>query len=1355
MLFSKRAENTQTIERVVDLARNDFQGEHLSQTSEFIRQYYNQVDEEDLAERKTSALYGAAIGHLDFLLDFTSGLPKLRIYNPQLARDCWESPYTVLLIVNDDMPFLVDSVTMEANRQGFTAHLTVHPVLRTKRDSSGRLIDILPTNVREACGLESLIRMEIDKKTAPEKIAELEQGILRVLADVRRAVQDHAEMKARMAELAAARKNPLSPEILDNETIDEANSYLKWLLDRNFIFLGYRNYDLIEVAGDLVLRTVDGSGLGILRDIKADQVSKSFALAAPVVSQPARAVELLVLTKANSRSTIHRAGYLDYIGIKQINKSGKVIGEHRFLGLYTSNAYRTRVTDIPLLSRKFRNVLKRSGFNPQGHMGKALAAVLEEHPRDELLQRTEDELLDDTREIVSLSYRQRPRIFVRDDPYGRFVSCLVYLPRESYGVKLRERVQEILIQYFSEVSSEFHLHLSESALVRLHIIVRLSAGYVPQADVRELEDKISKAARRWEDKLHQGLVTNFGEERGNDFYRAYEGVFPDNYQDSCTIAEAVSDLVILDDLDPTAPLALRLYERNESDPQTLRLRAFHLDEPMPLSSSLPLLEHMGVKVLEELKYRLYRPNNADVYIHDFGLRYLFDEKLHLAAVKERFEEAFARVWAGEYEDDDFNRLVLRAGLDCRQANVLRAYSKYLRQAGFPFSQAYMEQALCGNPTVTNSLLQLFLARFDPGKTDDASAASLVSVSEITEALDSVQSLDEDRILRRFLSLILATTRTNYFKKICADSPNPYLSLKFDSALIPDLPLPKPKFEIFLYSPRVEGVHLRGGRVARGGLRWSDRLEDFRTEVLGLMKAQTVKNAVIVPVGSKGGFVSKKASSDRETLLNEGRECYEIFLRGLLDLTDNLKGGTIVPPEGVVRLDGDDPYLVVAADKGTATFSDLANGISAEYGFWLGDAFASGGSVGYDHKKMGITARGAWESVKRHFHGLGIDTQKTKFSVVGIGDMSGDVFGNGMLLSQNILLVAAFDHRHIFLDPNPDALISFEERSRLLNLPGSSWADYNPQLISKGGGVFPRTAKSILLTSEVATLLGVDTRPLAPSELIRAILKAQVDLLYNGGIGTYVKASQESNDQVSDHSNDSIRINGHELRCKVVVEGGNLGLTQRARIEFASAGGRINTDAIDNSAGVDCSDHEVNIKILLDSAVTNGRIKCEQRNQLLRRMTSEVASMVLRDNYFQAQTLVVRKDVELDVQERFCKHLEKAGRLTRELEFLPSDEEFESRKRAGLGLTSPERAVLLAYSKISLYEELLSCSDLKDDPYLSSTIASYFPSVLREDFNNEMQTHPLRWEIIATGLVNEIVNQVGSTFVYRMQRRLEP
>ncbi|MFL6058525.1 MAG: NAD-glutamate dehydrogenase, partial [Rubrobacteraceae bacterium] len=949
--------------------------------------------------------------------------------------------------------------------------------------------------------------------------------------------------------------------------------------------------------------------------------------------------------------------------------------------------------------------------------------------------------------------RQRVRLFVRRDAYGRFFSCLVFVPRDRYNTRIREKMQEILQQAFDGTNVEFNVRLSESVLARLHFIVYVAPGENPDFDANEIEERLAEATRSWTDNLYEALIEHFGEERGIELFRKYRDAFPPGYRDGFLPRTAVADIARIEELESEEDIEMSLYHPLEEPENFLGFKLFRLGEQTSLSGILPLLEDMGVEVVDERPHKIEPAGSQSGWIYDFGLLQEADGELQTGEVREIFQDAFARAWRGTVENDGFNRLVLRARLTWRQVTVLRAYCKYLRQAGTTFSQNYMEDALFANPHIARLLVELYEARFDPSRQARAEAENERLRGEIEAALDEVVSLDEDRILRNFLNVTLATVRTNYYQRTPEGEPKPYLAFKFDSSEILVLPLPRPRFEIFVYSPRMEGVHLRGGRVARGGIRWSDRREDFRTEVLGLMKAQMVKNAVIVPVGAKGGFVVKRppAQGGREALQDEVIGCYKTLIRGMLDLTDNLAGDRVAPPEDVVRYDEDDPYLVVAADKGTATFSDIANSISADYGFWLGDAFASGGANGYDHKTMGITAKGAWESVKRHFRELGMDIQNEDFTVAGIGDMSGDVFGNGMLLSRHIKLVGAFNHLHIFLDPNPDPETSFEERERLFKLPRSSWSDYDESLISEGGGVFSRTAKSIPLSPQVREMLGVEEETLTPNEVIRALLKAKVDLLFNGGIGTYVKSSEETQADVGDRTNDAVRVDGRELECRVVGEGGNLGFTQRGRVEYALGGGRIYMDAIDNSAGVDCSDHEVNIKILLDSVVEDGDMTEKQRNELLVEMTEEVGRLVLRDNYEQTRAIsnaLALAHPMIDVHIRYIRALEEAGSLNRELEFLPSDEALAERRSEGIGLTAPEFAILLSYTKITLYKQLRD-SDLPEDPYLAVELERYFPTPLRERFREEMREHRLRREITATCVVNDLVDRGGPSFAFRL------
>ncbi|MCM2327076.1 MAG: NAD-glutamate dehydrogenase [Lysobacter sp.] len=1337
------------LDPVLRLAGQRLTGAAAKQAREFLALYYDQVDAEDLGARAPEDLYGAAMAHLAFARRFATGTPKLRVYNPRVDEHGWASPHTVVEIVNDDMPFLVDSVTMELNRQGHTLHLLVHPLAMTVRDAGGELASFAPAGRDGA--RESLIHVEVDRESDPERLRSLEQGLLAALADVRAAVQDWKPMREAMGAIVDELAKP--PKGLDADDVEETRAFLAWAVDENFTFIGFREYELAAEGDEDRLRIVPGSGLGVLREPRLGGESQSFRELPAAIRALAREPRLLVLTKANSRATVHRPGYLDYVGVKKFDASGRVTGERRFVGLYTSAAYHADPGDIPLLRRKVARILDRAGFPAASHGYKNLRALLHAYPRDELFQVDEASLYEIAMGVLRLGDRRRTRLFLRRDLYGRFFSCLVYLPRENFNTDVRVRIQEILKRRLSGTSVEYTVQLTDAVLARMHMLVRTHPRDEPTVDAAALEEEIVAAARRWDDDLKLALVQSRGEELANPLLRRYAPAFPAAYRDTVPARTAVRDIAVIETLDATNPFAVSLYRPVEADARTLRLRVYRLGEKLALSASLPILENMGLEAMDEAGWEVGLEGAPPVFIHDFGLRSAREIE-RVEAVKAITEEALLEVARGAIENDAFNRLTPQAAIAPADVVVLRAYARYLRQTGFTFSQAYIAQTLAAHPAIVAKLVEIFHARFDPAAKGERDGAQQRLHDEVKAALNAVANLDEDRILRRFLYTIRATLRTNHWVRGADGARKHFLALKLDSAKVPDLPEPRPLFEIFVYSPRFEAIHLRGGKVARGGLRWSDRPEDFRTEILGLMKAQMVKNAVIVPVGSKGGFVLKAAppASDREAYLKEGIACYQDFLRGLLDVTDNLKGGKVVPPRDVVRHDPDDPYLVVAADKGTASFSDYANAVSAEYGHWLADAFASGGSAGYDHKKMGITARGAWESVKRHFRETGVDTQSQDFTVVGIGDMSGDVFGNGMLLSRHIRLVAAFDHRHIFLDPGADTEKSFRERERLFALPRSSWEDYDKALISKGGGIWPRSAKSIPVSPEARRVLGIADESLTPAELMKAILKAPVDLLYNGGIGTYVKASHQTHADVGDRANDAIRVNGSELRCKVVGEGGNLGFTQLGRVEFARAGGRICTDAIDNSAGVDCSDHEVNIKILLGLVTAEGELTEKQRNKLLAEMTDEVGRLVLADNYFQTQSLSVsgmRGDKLLDAQASLIRSLEKAGRLNRAVEFLPSDDEIAERRAAREGLATPERAVLLAYTKMVLFDDLLK-GTLIDDEYVSRALVEYFPAELAKRYAALMPRHPLKREIIATVVANAMVNRTGSVFVHRMQ-----
>ncbi|MET7766285.1 NAD-glutamate dehydrogenase [Streptomyces sp. NPDC005393] len=1357
----------------------------------YLQHYYLHTPPEDLADRDPVDVFGAALSHYRLAEVRPQGTANVRVHTPTVEEHGWTCSHSVVEVVTDDMPFLVDSVTNELTRQGRGIHVVIHPQVIVRRDITGKLIELLDESWDRKPGqklphdavVESWIHVETDRETDRGDLKQITADLLRVLSDVREAVEDWEKMRESALRLAEALpEEPKAAEVREQE-VEEARELLRWLADDHFTFIGYREYELTQAPTEAggqedVLSAVPGTGLGILRSDPhhkdttgesahagpAAPVSPSFNRLPADARAKARERKLLVLTKANSRATVHRPSYLDYIGVKKFDAEGNVIGERRFLGLFSSAAYTESVRRVPVIRRKVEEVLAGAGFGPNSHDGRDLLQILETYPRDELFQTPVDQLRSIVTSVLYLQERRRLRLFLRQDEYGRYYSALVYLPRDRFTTDVRLRLTDILLEELSgRPPVDFTALHTESVLSRLHFVVRVQPGTelpdLTDADVERIENRLIEAARSWADGFAEALVSEVGEERAAELLRRYQHAFPEGYKADHSPRGAVADLQHLERLkESEQDFALSLYEPVGAAHAERRFKIYRAGAQVSLSAVLPVLNTLGVEVVDERPYELRCSDRSTAWIYDFGLRLPLREGETLADdARERFQHAFAAVWTGQAESDNFNQLVLGAGLDWRQAMVLRAYAKYLRQAGSTFSQSYMEDTLRNNVHTTRLLVSLFEARMSPERQRAGTELTDALMEELDAALDQVASLDEDRILRSFLTLIKATLRTNHFQKNGDGRPHDYLSIKLDPQAVPDLPAPRPAYEIWVYSPRVEGVHLRFGKVARGGLRWSDRREDFRTEILGLVKAQMVKNTVIVPVGAKGGFVGKRLpdpSVDRDAWMAEGIACYKTFISGLLDITDNMVAGQVEPPKDVVRHDGDDNYLVVAADKGTATFSDIANDVAQAYGFWLGDAFASGGSAGYDHKGMGITARGAWESVKRHFRELGHDTQTEDFTVVGVGDMSGDVFGNGMLLSEHIRLVAAFDHRHIFIDPNPDAATSYAERRRLFELPRSSWADYNPELISAGGGIHPRTAKAIPITPQVRAALGIETRvaKMTPADLMKAILKAPVDLLWNGGIGTYVKASTESNADVGDKANDAIRVDGQDLRVKVVGEGGNLGLTQLGRIEFATNGGKINTDAIDNSAGVDTSDHEVNIKILLNALVTEGDLTLKQRNKLLAEMTDEVGALVLRNNYAQNVALAnsaAQAPSLLHAHQRLMRRLTREGRLDRALEFLPTDRQIRERLSAGRGMTQPELAVLLAYVKITVAEELIS-TGLPDDPYLQRLLHAYFPQALRQTFPEHIDGHALRREIITTVLVNDTVNTAGTTFLHRMR-----
>jgi glutamate dehydrogenase len=1346
-------------------------GQQPQAVSAFLSHYFRHVDAADVDDRSVEDLLGLVESHYRLAMQRPASRATVAIRSPSQSQDGWTAGgATVVQIVTDDRPFLVDSVTMEVLRQGWSIREVFHPQFQVRRDVGGSLRGIVWANDASTDPevlSESWMHLEIlppSRADHPDTLlSDLEHGLLEVLRLVEEVVQDWSRMRTRSSEtIAMLQRAALADGHRDEAVL--ATELLEWLNDNHFTFLGYRQYRLVR--GGEGFEPVPSTGLGILR-ADSDRPGAFHAL-----PRPGRSAELTIITKDNEKSRVHRPAYLDYIGIRTFAADGQVNGERRFLGLFASSAYSESVPRIPVVRQKAAEVLRRSGYAPSSHGGKAIMDVLDTYPRDELFQASVDELAPVVEKVAHLKERRQVRMFVRREPYGRYLSCLVYLPRDRYTTAVRKRMEKLLLDRLGGASIDYTARVSESVLARLHFVVRMPVGEsLGEVDVRPLERELTLATRSWDDEFADVLASWPTPFDGTtpDELSTLVGALPEGYKEDFSARQGVQDLAALMALrsdsraraeaDSAGAKNMVMYVPDRTDDEAdLRLKIFRWDSPISLSQILPHLSLLGVDVIDERPYELALGNDQRAFIYDFGITVPGGDAAVRSgwpiAARQKFMDAFSASYAGLSEPDRFHALVMGADLGWQQVTILRAIGRYLRQTGTTYSQTYLASALSSNVDLARQLVTLFETRFDPLRNldvDTRKAQATELIDKINIALNDVPSLDHDRIVRSYLAVISAMVRTNAYQ-----SGRPTLAFKLLPRQIPELPEPRPAFEIFVYSPRVEGVHLRFGPVARGGLRWSDRAEDFRTEVLGLVKAQMVKNTVIVPVGAKGGFYAKQLPNpvvDREAWLNEGRACYSLFISSLLDPTDNLVTGEVVPPPDVIRYDGDDPYLVVAADKGTATFSDIANSIAVSSGFWLGDAFASGGSAGYDHKAMGITARGAWESVRRHFREMGVDCQTEDFTCVGIGDMSGDVFGNGMLLSKHLKLIAAFDHRHIFVDPTPDPDTSWAERAKLFALQGSSWADYDSTLISDGGGVFPRTVKSIEITPAMHKALGIPAavESLTPAGLINACLKAPVDLLWNGGIGTYVKATPETHAEVGDKANDGLRVDGCELRARCVGEGGNLGFTQRGRVEYAARGGRINTDFIDNSAGVDTSDHEVNIKILLSSEMAAGRLSQRDRDAFLASMTDEVAELVLAHNYDQNIAMansVYQSASMAGVHEDWMERLAHSGLLDRELEALPSTEEMDNRRSKNRGLTSPELATLMAYTKIVLEDEILG-SDLPDDPYLSDRLISYFPTAMRERYAAVMPAHRLRREIITTMVVNQFVDASGITCFHRL------
>jgi glutamate dehydrogenase len=1321
------------------------------------RSYLAQAHE-DYAADETPELGGADLAHLlasvwKSAAGRRPGDAALITFGPLTSADGRATGYDTIALIQDDRPFLVDSVMGELAEAGVTVRSMFHPIV-------------------EMDGVRTSLILVVMEPAPQERRDALGESLAATMADVRAAVSDHAAMNALMARSIAHLEAGVPG--VDADVLAENLAFLRWLEADHFVFLGARDYDYprtkdggYEAEAPL---SQSGAGLGVLADPDRTVLRRANepAVLTRSMKKQLNLSEPVTVAKANARSRVHRRAYMDYIGVKRFGPDGRPSGETRFVGLFTAEAYDKTANEVPLLRRKVANALGRAGKVAGSHSHKRLKNILENYPRDELFQIGEDELLEIALGILHLHDRPRIKSFTRKDPFDRFVSVLTFIPRERFNPGVRERIGRILAEAWGGRLSAWYPQLSDQPLVRIHYIIGVTPGDHPCPDPAELDARIAEAGRSWVDRFESALRdAEVDDVQVGPLSARWAWAFGAGYRDRYDADEAVRDLQAVDGLNASGlndggePVAVRAFRSERDGPLNFRFKLYRRGAAVPLSDVLPILADMGLKTLEEWGHALSPLGDPQIHVHEFLLEDPRGGDLHFDDVRAPFEAAFSAVWTGRTESDGFNRLVIELGVDWREAALVRTLARYRQQTGLDPSQAVQEEALRDYPAVARGLVSLFRAQFDPAFEGDAAArkgAVDEQAAKLMSLLQAVKSLDHDRALRRLALLVQAIKRTNYFQTGSDGLPKAHISIKIASRELDDLPLPKPYREIFVWAPHIEGVHLRFGPVARGGLRWSDRRDDFRTEVLGLVKAQQVKNAVIVPVGSKGGFYPKhlpaivRAGGDRDAQQAEAIRAYRTFLSGLLDITDNIAAdGAVVHPADVVIREGDDPYLVVAADKGTATFSDIANGISADYGFWLDDAFASGGSVGYDHKEMGITARGAWEAVKRHFREMGKDIQTEPFTVVGVGDMSGDVFGNGMLLSKAIRLVAAFDHRDIFIDPNPDPAASWVERKRLFELPRSSWQDYDKKKISKGGGIFPRSAKSIDLTPEIKAALDIAEDALDPAALMHAILKAPAELLYFGGIGTYVKAAHESDLQVGDKANDAVRIDGAEVRAKVIGEGANLGMTQAGRIAYARLGGRINTDAIDNSAGVDSSDHEVNIKILTGAAIASGALKAGDRNALLASMTEEVGLKVLAHNYDQTLALSLQQAEgagALDAQQRFMQWLGAKGKLDRKVEGLPDDLKLAEMKSAGTPLARPELAVLTAYSKLELFDDIVA-SKAPDDAFFRKTLVRYFPAPLAK-FEPDMQRHRLKREIISTVLSNEIVNMCGATFPERLR-----
>lgn len=1318
------------------------QQKHDPALAAFLRVYLQRFPLEDWVGRQLSDLYGLCYGLYSTLKK--GGTPLVSVFNPSLTEHGWQSGRTIVVILQRDMPFLVDSVRVMFNQREIPIYIIKSSVLNVTREEN---LLVEPAGAKPSkkknVSREALIYLEISLHPDSEELSRIKRNLLKVLADVSAVVDDHSAIQQRLDEAQQA-----STAVEGDHA--EVDAFLTWLRHRHFVFLGFRDYDLVSGSeGRQLVENIDAR-MGVFRGIKADNPAIPEADFSEGMRNFYQGGDIICFSKASTHSSVHRAVYPDYVVLKKRDTSGETLGEVRFLGLFTYEVFSQSPFEIPILRSKVNRIIENSGLDLNSHDGKNLLRTIENYPRTELLLTDEATLENNILAIANLNERHLVKLIARTDPFGNFVTCNVFVPRDVYNSNSRQRIQDILGEALGSQDFDFNTFFSESNLVRAQFVFRIDPGTSHELNLSELEEAIAEVTRNWSDHLRSALYEAFGEAKGTSYFNAYKNGFTPSYQEYFDARYAVQDIKLIEKLQDERNIAMHFYRPFGAEDNAIRFRILHLNTPLVLSDVIPLLENLGLRVIGEHPYQIFQKNGRSVWLHDFQLVLGLPANPDIASTKTLFENAFEAIWRNHAESDPFNKLVLAARLNWREVCVLRAYAGYMKQVGFSSDQSFVADTLLRYIDITRDLVAIFKTRFDPrlNKDNKPTERGERLKNKVLEALDAVPNLNEDLVLRHYLQLIDGTLRTNYFRP-----DRDYISFKFSPRSIPDIPEPRPLFEIYVYSPRVEGVHLRGGKVARGGLRWSDRLQDYRTEVLGLVKAQQVKNAVIVPTGAKGGFVAKMPplGGTRQDVLAEGIACYKIFIRGLLDLTDNLVAGQVVPPPDVIRQDEDDPYLVVAADKGTATFSDIANEISLEYRHWLGDAFASGGSQGYDHKGMGITARGGWVSVQRHFREKGIDIQQQDFSVIGIGDMAGDVFGNGMLLSEHICLTAAFNHMHIFIDPTPDSAKTFDERKRLFATPGATWADFNRELMSAGGGVFSRAEKYIAISESMKAAFAITADKLTPNQLINALLKAPVDLIWNGGIGTYVKASTESHTDVGDKANDAVRVNGGDLRCQVFGEGGNLGMTQLGRVEYALNGGACNTDFIDNAAGVDCSDHEVNIKILLDEMVSAGDLTPKQRNALLVDMTEEVAELVLQNNYRQTQAISLAQfqaTARDNEYRRFISFLEGRGKLDRALEFIPTDEQIADRHAHGKGLTRPELSVLISYAKVMLKEELTD-SDIAEDSYIAKAIETAFPQKIVERFPAELYRHRLKKEIVGTQLANDMINNLGITVGHRL------